>query len=217
MFKAIVFDYNGVLADDLKIHEDSYLHVAERLRIDLTRERVRKYIAYSLDRKRSFYFGDVSDERWAEILKLKEGYYFEKATGSDVLFPDVSEVLSSLSSSFALALLTNTPADYFYKVFPSRLSALFAATVFADEVKENKPSPEPLHLLLKRLGMGKDDVCYVGDSLLDVEMAKATGVSIFAVARGANTREELHEAGADYVVGDLREMENILRSAGRAS
>ena len=129
-----------------------------------------------------------SDERWAEILKLKEGYYFEKATGSDVLFPDVSEVLSSLSSSFALALLTNTPADYFYKVFPSRLSALFAATVFADEVKENKPSPEPLHLLLKRLGMGKDDVCYVGDSLLDVEMAKATGVSIFAVARGANTR-----------------------------
>ena len=44
----------------------------------------------------------------------------------------------------------------------------------------------------------------MGDSLLDVKMAKAAGVRIFSVTTGYDTRDELTKAGADAVFENLR-------------
>ena len=62
--------------------------------------------------------------------------------------------------------------------------------------------------------MGRDECCYVGDSVLDVQMAKRAGIRVFSVGTGDNSQEELRAAGADWVVDNLSELKTKLEAGG---
>ena len=57
-----------------------------------------------------------------------------------------------------------------------------------------------------------DECCYVGDSVLDVQMAKRAGIRVFSVATGINSKEELQAAGADWIVNNLLELKEKLEA-----
>jgi phosphoglycolate phosphatase len=212
VLKAIIFDYNGVLVDDLKIHEEAYWRAGKDLGIPLTRETVRKYLSYSPEQKRKLYYGEISDETWEEISRLRAGFYFNLAKKGDVVFSDVEPVLTSLSARYMLALVSNTRREYFDRIFSRKLASLFRETMFFEEIGKPKPSPDPLLEMMKRLGIGTDQCCYVGDSVLDVQMAKNVGIKVFSVATGDNSKEELQAAGADWIVNNLSELKENLEA-----
>ena len=207
MLEAIIFDYNGVLINDLNILESAYLKAARALGFALSSKTIRKFISYAPDHKRKLLFGDISDERWNQLMGLKTEFYFEKAENANLVIPKVDEVLISLSKRYTLALISNATREYFERTFPAHLSVLFKETLFSDEVTRPKPSPEPLHVMLKRLEIGKEQCCYVGDSVLDIQMAKSAGISMFAVGTGGNSKDELRKAGADWVLDSLKDLE----------
>jgi phosphoglycolate phosphatase len=51
-----------------------------------------------------------------------------------------------------------------------------AAVIGADACSRRAPDPSPLRLALSRLGVDADDTAFVGDSLVDVQAARAAGV-----------------------------------------
>lgn len=210
MFKAVIFDFNGVLVNDLKIHEEAYWRAGRELGFPVAREIVRKYLSYAPGQKRTFYFGDISDEAWERIAGLMTRIYFELAEKTDVVFPDVEPVLTSLSARYTLALLSNTRRKYFNRVFPQKLANLFRETLFFDEIREPKPAPDALLEMVRRLGTNPDECCYVGDSILDVQMARKADIRIFSVATGDNSKEELQAEGADRVFNNLSELQEQL-------
>ncbi len=53
--------------------------------------------------------------------------------------------------------------------------------------------------------MKGDEIVVVGDTHRDVECAQAIGAHSLAVGTGGGSLEELHKAGATWVVRDLRE------------
>ena len=214
-FKAIIFDFNGVLINDLRVHEEAYLMAARDLGLSLTKEIIRKYISTTPFQKRKLYFGDVSDETWNQIFQLKTRYYFDLTEKKDLLFPEAGDILHSLSRRHLLGLISNTPRRYFERVFPKDLASLFQATVFGDEMLHPKPSPEPLLEMIERLSVDPDQCCYVGDSLSDVEMAKKAGIKIFSVVTGDNSKEELTNAGSHWVLDRLGELKDKLIPYGR--
>jgi phosphoglycolate phosphatase len=207
MLQAIIFDYNGVLINDLNILENAYLEAARELELPLSSKTVREFISYAPDQKRRLFFGDISDEQWEQVVRLRTRFYFEKAENANLVIPNVDAVLTSLSTRYTLALISNTIRTYFEHTFPPHLSALFKETLFVDEVSKPKPSPEPLFEMLKRLQVRKKQCCYVGDSILDIRMSKSAGISVFAVATGGNSKKELKEAGADCVMASLEDLE----------
>jgi HAD superfamily hydrolase (TIGR01549 family) len=214
MLKAILFDYNGVLVDDLKVHEDAYLFAANEFDLPLSRETVIRYVSYAMERKRKFYFGDISGSLWEDLLRTKTRRYFEIAAKKKLVFPDVGTVLASLSEKYILALISNTTREYFNGVFPADFSCFFRETLFADEMEKPKPSPEPILKIMRRLKVTKEECCYVGDSLLDMQMSKAAGISGYGVTTGHNTMDELKAAGAYDVVTRLSELKKKLESSG---
>jgi phosphoglycolate phosphatase len=213
MLKAIIFDYNGVLVDDLKVHEEAYLFAAEAFDRPLSRETVKKHISHTIEKKRGFYFGDISDHQWEDLLRTKTDRYFEMAAQKNLLFPDVEAVLTSFSKKCLLALISNTTRENFNGVFPNNLRDLFRETLFADEVEKPKPSPEPLLEIMGRLEVTKGECCYVGDSLLDVQMSRSVGIPVYGVATGHNSPDELRSAGADFVVSNLSELKKMIAGA----
>ena len=210
MFKAVVFDYNGVLVDDLIYHRDAYLRVAEDLDYTISSQDVWDLISTTPDAKRVL-FGDISDERWKEIRSLKDKYYFEMVETGNIIIPDAEDVLISLSKTHVLALVSNTARNYFEHLFPKHLAACFKTTRFAGEVNPPKPSPEPILKTMEFLSVSPKECCYVGDALSDVQMAKRAGVKIFCVTTGHNTAEELRTAGADWIGGNLWEFHDEIQ------
>jgi phosphoglycolate phosphatase len=215
--KALVFDYNGTLVDDLPLHEESYYRAGIQLGYRLSRETVRRFVSQPPSEKRRLYYGDISDEAWAEVFGLKKNIYYELAQSSFRLFPQTADALTALSGRYTLGVLSNTFRFFFERLFPAELAGLFKATLFFDEVPVPKPDPAPMRTLLAALGLKGAECGYVGDALEDVHMARAAGVRAFALTTGTCGAGELRDAGADWVGPDLGALARCLLgpAAGR--
>ncbi len=211
MLKAVVFDYNGILVDDLTLHLDAYMCVAKDLKYTLDPDDLWSLISATPDEKR-FLFGDISDETWYDIRQLKDKYYYEMAASGNIIIPGAVEILKSLSQSYPLALVSNTSRRYFERCFLPEGIACFKETLFSEEMEKPKPSPEPLFRIMKLLDVKIDECCYVGDAISDVQMAKSAGVKMFGVTTGHHSKDDLKNAGADWIVNDLNEFAALVRN-----
>ena len=82
-----------------------------------------------------------------------------------------------------------------------------------DEKRVNKD--DVIRYVLEENGIGEEEkksVIMVGDRKHDVEGAKKTGLSVVGVLYGYGSREELQDAGADYLCETPREVAELLRS-----
>jgi phosphoglycolate phosphatase len=214
MLKAIVFDYNGTLVNDLPLHVEAYYRAGREMGVSgLTRATVQHHISQPPSQKRRLYFGDISDAQWKQIDQLRKRIYCELADPSRLLFPDTAAALTALSGKYRLAVLSNTFRSLYERLFPGHLAKLFQASLFFDEVPDPKPSPKPMQTMLRILGVERSECGYAGDAVEDVQMAIAAGVRSFAVTTGTCSRAELTGAGADWVGADLNALAARLLSA----
>jgi len=75
-----------------------------------------------------------------------------------------------------------------------------------------KPKPDGLLKALDLLSLSKDELLYVGDSVLDIQAADAAGVRIASVATGNYSRERLGAEGADLIMSSISELPALLRT-----
>ena len=100
------------------------------------------------------------------------------------LFDGVKESLSKLSQLYALAILTNKPKTLVKKTITyHQIECFFDCIICREDVMKKKPDPEGFNLILKTLNLIKDEVIYVGDSLVDLELAKSLQVEFFLYNR----------------------------------
>jgi phosphoglycolate phosphatase len=214
MLKAIVFDYNGTLVDDLDLAVESYFRAGNERGYPLDREKVRKHISQPPSAKRGIYFGAISDAEWTAIIGRRKQIYVELARSAFKLFPQTEAILTELSGRYRLGVLSNTFRSLYEMLFPKHIAGLFQASLFFDDVPEPKPSPGPMRVMLKALGIRACECGYAGDAVEDVQMARAAGVRSFALATGACSATELSDAGADWVGPDLEALSACLAGAG---
>jgi HAD superfamily hydrolase (TIGR01549 family) len=203
MLKAIVFDYNGTLVDDLDLAVESYVRAGCERGYPLDRDRVRQHISQPPSAKRGLYFGAISDAEWAAIIGRRKQIYAELARSAFKLFPETEKTLAELSCRYRLGVISNTFRSLFEMLFPPHLAGLFQASLFFDEVSDPKPSPAPMRAMLQAMQIQARECGYVGDAVEDVQMARAAGVWSYGLTTGACSSKELSDAGADWVGPDL--------------
>jgi HAD superfamily hydrolase (TIGR01548 family) len=92
----------------------------------------------------------------------------------------------------------------------------FSETITADDVTEQKPSPQGLHAI-QRANPGKT-LWYLGDTVDDARAARDAGVPFLGVAardsqRRAELESRLFEFGARRVIADVNELAGLLAEA----
>ena len=124
------------------------------------------------------------------------------------LLPGASDVLRTLhSAGKKIALCSNKP-----RVFSSELLAhlqiaeLFHAVIGPEDVPRPKPAPDMILAALKRLDMAPARVLYIGDMVVDIETARAAGVTVWIVPTGSDTLETLTAGKPDRLLGTLGEL-----------
>src|SRR3954463_15752244 len=80
------------------------------------------------------------------------------------------------------------------------------ATVNADDVERSKPDPQIFEAAREKAELDPELVLAVGDSVWDVQAARAAGMGCVAVDSGGSSRHELAEAGALAVYRDVEEL-----------
>ncbi len=210
MIRAVIFDYNGLLVDDLQLHEEAYFKTAKKFGIPITMEKIKEFISLAPEKKVREYFGEnLSDEEVKKILEVKTKYYEELVGGNNIVFDGVEEIVDYLSKKYILAIVTNTTKAYFDKFFPKELAAKFKERIFADDIDNPKPAPDSLLRMVERLGLAKEDCIYIGDAVFDAQAAKAAGIKFILIATGNDKKDVLLKEGGK-VLDNIKELRSEL-------
>jgi 2-haloacid dehalogenase len=98
-------------------------------------------------------------------------------------FPDSPLALQALKKKFKLAIISNIDDDLF-AFSAQRLQVKFDWIITAQQAKSYKPSLNNFHLAFERIGLPRDRILHVAQSLFhDIAPAKALGLSTVWVNR----------------------------------
>ena len=126
----------------------------------------------------------ISKDNVDKNLNTFRVMYEDYDLANERLFDGVKELLLALRQKYTLAILTNKPKLLVNKtVIHHHIESFFDCLVCREDVMEKKPDPEGFNLILKTLNLVKDEVIYVGDSLVDLELAKSLQIEFFLYNR----------------------------------
>jgi phosphoglycolate phosphatase len=148
----------------------------------------------------------ISDEpSMARLLRTFIDYYTAHIADSSRPYPGVVDALQKLKSRGArLAVVTNKLTGLSTQLLEAlHLDDCFTALVCGDTLPQHKPDPEPARHACRLLDVAISDALFVGDSITDVETARAAGCPVVCVRDGYNHGTPATELGADAVIDSL--------------
>jgi beta-phosphoglucomutase len=212
--QAIVFDFDGVIADSEPLHLRAFQKTLQEQGLELTtRDYYTHYLGYddkglfeALARDRSV---SMSDGQVASLVARKATALQELLRDERVLFPGAAEFIRAAAEEVPIAIASGALRHEILDILEETgLGGLFATVVAAGDTPHSKPSPAPYRLAFEQLERcaGHLDArrCVaIEDSHWGIESARGAGLRCVAVAT-SYSREELR--GAEFVVDNLGQL-----------
>jgi HAD superfamily hydrolase (TIGR01509 family) len=182
--RAVLFDFDGVLADTENHHVAAWQRTLAALGWSLPDE-VAARSAEVGDRaflselfwSRGVTEGDV--EGW---LRKKQRLTRVLMSDSPRICPGVVGLVSALRGRASLGVVAGTARETVEIVLKAAgLDASFAQVVAKEDVRRVKPAPDAYQLALERLGVAPDEAAAFEDSPSGIAAAKAAGIRAIAV------------------------------------
>lgn len=211
MIKALIFDFDGTIADTLPFTFKKIIEVNRRLRI------TNKDKSVIIDKLKRMDYRDLLKEfridwfkipiiLW-EIKKAQKELYFH--LDKIKVFPGIKTLLNNLNKkniscyiyssnikkNIEKFLEINNLQKYFKKIF-----------VGANLLGKDKD----LLKILREEKLKKAEVIYIADEVRDVLACKKIGLKIVGVSWGLNEGKLLKKIGADFVANKTEEIEKFV-------
>ena len=213
LVKAVIFDWDGTLADTKKAVVQSFQKVLGEAGCRVSDEFIARRMG--IGTKKTIIEAFRECHMRLDVLTLeklaKEKIRIQSGLTDIVrLFDGVAELLEALHGRIQIALATMSSRKVVDKLLPEkRIEGYFDVVVTADEVVKPKPDPEVFLVSAAKLGVKPEDCVVVEDSVFGVRAAKAAKMKCIAVPSGAYSREELQEENPDLMLNSLVEKERI--------
>src|SRR3989442_9988221 len=193
MIRALIFDFNGVLADDDPIHMEAFRQVANEEGLSFTDEEyLDKYLPLNdWDCFKTLFQESerpLPSPKLDELIQRKSAYYFRAIAEKTVLFADASKVVKAAAGRYALAIASGARRDEIIHILKQGgLEDCFSAIVSAEDVRFGKPHPEPFsraHERLKERGhsLQASECVAIEDSIGGIQSAHEAGMRCLAIA-----------------------------------
>ncbi|MBQ9636949.1 MAG: HAD family hydrolase [Prevotella sp.] len=149
-----------------------------------------------------------TDERGVEaVLATFRQHYLEHGLDTTQPYPGVMELLARLRRSGAhVAVVSNKFCEATQELCHHFFGDLVEVAIGEGRGIRKKPCPDAVNEALRQLGVGKESTVYVGDSDVDIETARNSGLPCISVLWGFRSREFLLEHGAACLVASPEEI-----------
>lgn len=200
--KYILFDLDGTLTDSQEgiVNSIEYMLEAYGIRVE-DRSQLRPWLGPPLKDSLMKYYGFDRKTALEGVDKYRE-YFDRKGIFENKVYPGVETMLSQLKErGCELYVATSKPETAAVRIMEHfGLSRYFTYVGGATLDDSRTKKGDVLRYVLGIIGdVDKSQIIMVGDRENDVMGAKENGVEVIGVLYGYGTRQELCEAGADYI------------------
>jgi beta-phosphoglucomutase len=205
---AVLFDFDGVIADTEALHLRAFQRVVEPkgVAIDVA-DYYERYLGYSdrdmlqaLRRDR----GLTWSARDLDALLAAKGDAFARVMGTGgVLYPAARACIERLASRRSLAIASGAYREEIaFALAGAGLAHCFQAIVGAGDVARSKPHPDPYLEAARQVGIAPGLCVAIEDSMWGLESARRAGCRTIALTH----TYPRHQLVADAIVDSLDEI-----------
>lgn len=217
-----LFDFNGVLVDDERVHFAAFREVLAKFDVPLDEE---TYLA------RYFAFDDATgfrnmladagkphdDEVVARCVADKLPVYMRAVEQELVIFPGAFELLRACAERGVVGIVSGAlRVEIDFALARAGATALVSTIVAAEDVSACKPDPAGYLEALRRLAVAPADVVIIEDSVGGVKAGVAAGCAVVGVAHSYD-EGKLRAAGARHVAPHIRQLDVARLDAARGA
>ena len=200
--KAIIFDMDGTLVDNIVFHKNSWLIFLMKHHISLDPVQFQAQNHGNIDEMIKKFFGpDLTTERLIELGQEKEKIYMDLYRNHIQEVDGLTDLLIEMNKKGILAGLA-TNSDLICSNFileGLKVKSYFSAIARGDEVLKGKPDPEVFELILNKMNLKNYECLAIEDSLGGVHSALKAGIKVIGIST-SHTKEELIENGCFYSI-----------------
>ena len=214
MFEAVIFDWDGTLADTRQVVVASFQKALSDIHCEINGEFIERRI------------GIGSAETFREILRSSKMRFdgtlikrlVEKKIQNEIemsgyvkLFDGSLDLLEHLQGKVKLGLASMNDRDVISNLLKiTGTQRFFDVILTADDVSEPKPNPEIFLKCARKLRSSPENCVVVEDSVFGVKAAKTAKMGCIAVLTGVYSRGELEKANPDLIVDSLKGKSEVL-------
>lgn len=184
--RCVIYDCDGVLFDSFEANTRLYNDLCTKVGRSLLRKEEMGYVhTHTVYESIHFIFGerDELEKKALEALKqidLRNYIVYLK------MEPHLFNALNQLKEKGTLrAINTNRTTSMKHIMDRFDLWPFFDMVVTALDVKHPKPHPESIEKILQELKLKKEEVVFIGDSEVDQQTARSSGVPFIAYKNGS--------------------------------
>ncbi len=213
MITAVLFDLDGTLVNSLLDLGDSTnfalrkmgfpAHETEKFKV-FVGDGMQRLIERALpDCKR-----DVTTVK--TTLDIFMSHYKEHYVDKTATYDGILQLLDSLSD-YKLAVISNKVQEMATVVTEKLLGNKFQIICGKREGYPTKPDPKLTLEIISQLGAKPSECLFIGDSGMDMAVAKNAGCIGVGVLWGFREKSELLQNGADYIISSPTEILDIIK------
>lgn len=215
MVKAVIFDWDGTLADTKEAVVQTFQEALVEVNCAVTDKFIERLMGIGTKKtfeealkKCNVEFDDAMLDSLVRDKIESQVELFEKVS----LFKGAFELLGELKGRTKISLATMSGRKVINRLLSEkRIESCFDVVITADDVAKPKPDPEVFLVAAAKLGVKSKDCIVIEDSVFGVRAAREAGMKCIAVLSGAYSREELLEEVPDLIIDSLTEKEKILQ------
>ncbi|MBZ4415566.1 HAD family phosphatase [Myxococcus sp. RHSTA-1-4] len=213
--RAVVFDMDGTLVDNMGFHNEAWVALARKLGLSLTAEDFQtRFAGRKNEEILPVLLGRaLSHEELARLAEEKESHYRTLYRPHLKLHHGAEAFITRLREArVSVAVATAAPQGNRELVLDGLgIRSLFHRVVGAEEVTRGKPAPDIFLAAAKALGVEPSACLAFEDAILGVISAREAGMSVVGITTGASA-EQLRDAGAQWILPDFTALPPELES-----
>jgi len=203
---AIIFDFDGVIADTEPLHFAGFRQTLAEIGISLTEsDYYANYLGYD---DRGCFIAALTTNQYptdpsalTQLMQRKAHVYLESVKDHLVIFPGVREFVREAAAAYPLAIASGALRHEIEVILEQAgLRKEFLHITSAEDVTRGKPDPQPFLQALNGLNRQRREQAItagsclvIEDSIPGIRGAKTAGMNVLAVAN-THTIQDLHEA-----------------------
>jgi phosphoglycolate phosphatase len=206
----LMFDLDGTLIDSRKDIADAVNRTFRDLGLpEKPREVVYGHVGNGVRRLITDTAGGFSPDLVDRALKIFETHYLEHLLDETRFYAGIEEVLERFQGK-KIGVVTNKPILYTRRILEGLgADERFDMVIGGEEAVPLKPHPGMILRMLRHLQVRADRAVMIGDSVNDIEAARAAGVMSCAVGYGLGVLEELRRAEPDFFSEKVEDLKNL--------